>query len=198
MSIRLTQEKAITLQKRCHDLRVASRLTIRELACVIGEIISSFPGVMYGPLYYRSIESDKSKALNSKRGNFDAYMTLSRKSTAELEWWENNVLDNKNVISHGAPSHTLTTDASNLGWGAVFENDSTGGTWSVKEQKHHINFLNHMGTSHSPELNLLGKTIWEWEAYGLGQPISPGSLTASQTGNLEPKYDKQSGCSIQI
>ncbi|XP_032237067.2 uncharacterized protein LOC116617948 [Nematostella vectensis] len=174
------------------------RSTTHALVYMLHIILAALDkGVMYGPLYYRCLESDKSKALKSNRGNFDAYMTLSRSSTAELEWWEkNNVLDNKNVISHGAPSHTLTTDASNLGWGAVFENDSTGGTWSVKDQKHHINnlellavflglktyckdlrdahvramidnttaiaVLNYMGTSHSPELNLLGKTIWEW------------------------------------
>ena len=37
--------------------------------------------------------------------------------------------------------HTLTTDASNNGWGAVYGNQSTGGLWSSHEKSHHINYL---------------------------------------------------------
>jgi len=37
--------------------------------------------------------------------------------------------------------HTLTTDASNNGWGAVHGNQSTGGLWSSNEKSHHINYL---------------------------------------------------------
>ncbi len=79
-----------------------------------------------------------------------------------------------------------------MGWGAVFNENSTGGPWFEKEKSHHINYLemlalflgltpmynthvrvildnttaiavlNHMGTSHSNDCNSLGKEIWEW------------------------------------
>jgi len=39
------------------------------------------------------------------------------------------------------PDCTLTTDASNKGWGAVYEDESTGGLWTSEEKKHHINYL---------------------------------------------------------
>ena len=45
------------------------------------------------------------------------------------------------VILHGLPSFTLTTDASLSGWGAVFHNKRTGGTWSEIEKNNHINYL---------------------------------------------------------
>ena len=45
------------------------------------------------------------------------------------------------MISHGQPSHVLTTDASLTGWGAVYERSSTGGFWSDEEKLHHINYL---------------------------------------------------------
>lgn len=35
----------------------------------------------------------------------------------------------------------LTTDASQSGWGATFENQSTSGEWSMEEKKQHINWL---------------------------------------------------------
>jgi len=57
----------------------------------------------------------------------------------ELEWWVDNVMTAKNVMTWDAPMHTLTTDASNNGWGAVYGNQSTGGLWSSHEKSPHIN-----------------------------------------------------------
>ncbi len=54
-------------------------------------------------------------------------MTLSLAAKEELTWWTTHVLDSNNVISRASPSHTLTTDASNEGWGAVVLHSSTGG-----------------------------------------------------------------------
>ena len=39
------------------------------------------------------------------------------------------------------PYLLLTTDASNMGWEAVCGNNSTGGLWSLEEQRNHINYL---------------------------------------------------------
>ena len=40
-------------------------------------MVSSFPGVLYGPLFYRQLELDKAMVLKANNGNFDAVMTLS-------------------------------------------------------------------------------------------------------------------------
>ena len=53
MTISLTPEKALKVQEACANLLDKGSMTIREVACVIGKIISSFPGVMHGQLYYR-------------------------------------------------------------------------------------------------------------------------------------------------
>ena len=42
----------------------------------MGKLVSSFAGVLSGPLYYRSLEKDKSKALASNTGNFDGTMRV--------------------------------------------------------------------------------------------------------------------------
>ena len=44
-------------------------------------------------------------------------------------------------ITQDDPEITLTTDASNLGWGAVCSDTETGGLWDLEEQQHHINYL---------------------------------------------------------
>ena len=92
-------------------------------------------------MHYRHLELDKICALCANKGNFDSLMTLSTQSKTELTWWVNNVLTASKVISHGNPDLTLTTDASNVGWGAVCGDTSNGGFWSLEEQRNHINFL---------------------------------------------------------
>ncbi|XP_028415419.1 uncharacterized protein LOC114538441 [Dendronephthya gigantea] len=165
MTIFLTEEKATALAEHCKALVDLSRLKIREVAQVVGKIISSLPGVMYGALYHRNIELDKTQALKQNAGNFDAYMTLSDSAKKELNWWAENVQESYNLISHGHPDKVITTDASLTGWGAVFGKESTGGLWSTAEKTNNINaleFINHMGTCHSNICNTIGKEIWEW------------------------------------
>jgi len=126
MTITLTQEKAISLQNACTTLLNTASPTIREVARVLGKIVSSFPGVMYGALYYRHIEHDKTCALRTNRWNFDSHMALSASCKCDLEWRTANVMTAKNVLTREQPSCELTTDASNEGWGAVY------GTWSTE------------------------------------------------------------------
>ena len=96
---------------------------------------------MHGPLYYRNLESNKSQALKTSRGNFDAHMSLSMEASQELNCWIANVETTYNVVSHDRPQHTMTTDASLLGWGAVMNSISTGGNWTYDESLHHKNYL---------------------------------------------------------
>ncbi len=49
----------------------------REVASFIGKLVSAFPGVEFGPLHYRNLESDKDRALKHSVANFEAKMTLS-------------------------------------------------------------------------------------------------------------------------
>ena len=111
------------------------------MAKVIAQIVSSFPGAMHGPLYYRNLESNKSQVLKTSRGNFDAHVSLSMEASQELNWWIANVETTYNVVSHDRPQHAITTDASLLGWGAVMDSIPTGGNWTYDESLHNINYL---------------------------------------------------------
>ena len=139
MTIPLTPEKAAGLKTACHALLTNSSPTIRELARVVGKIVSSFPGVMYGPLHYRLLERDKILALQNACWDFDTNMSLSPEAKSELHWWINNIVGAYNILTRDAPTLTLTTDASMLGWGAVLATQSTGGLWSSTERQNHIN-----------------------------------------------------------
>ena len=77
MTVSKTPEKAKKLKEAVMHLLSCSKPLIQEVAQVIGLIISTFPGVMYGPLYFRITEGENAQALNKNQGNFDACVELS-------------------------------------------------------------------------------------------------------------------------
>ena len=68
-------------------------------------------------------------------------MTLASGSKSELLWWIKNLHHSHRSLVISKPDLVLTTDASLLGWGAVFDKQETGGQWSSVENKFHINYL---------------------------------------------------------
>ena len=133
--------KAAHLKSACENLLSETKVTIRELAHVIGLLVSSLPGVQFGRLHYRQLEKDKSRALQLCKGNYDGPVTLSNDSRSELEWWVNNITSSFMPITQDKPDFILTTDASKIGWGAVCSDHKTGGCWDLDEQQYHINYL---------------------------------------------------------
>ena len=141
MTVRLTKEKKESLKANCQQLLQGEQFPIRQVARTIGKIVASFPGVLHGPLYYRNLETDKIAALKYHKGNFDGLMQLSSAAKAELQWWVKNTDRAYKPISHGKHDLLITTDASNLGWGAVCNGVKTGGHWTAIEALQHINYL---------------------------------------------------------
>ena len=66
---------------------------------VIGLLISSFPGVQHGPLYYRSLEYDKIITLQENRGSLEAKMFISAGRKCELAWRADNICSASKCIS---------------------------------------------------------------------------------------------------
>ena len=77
MTISPTTEKKSSLLELCHKTMQSDQTTIRDLARLIGKLVSSFPCVAYGPLFYRDLEMAKTEALKLERGNYDSTMVLS-------------------------------------------------------------------------------------------------------------------------
>ena len=96
---------------------------------------------MYGLLHYRFLERDKILTLQTTCWDFNKHMSLSLEAKSELSWQINNIVGALNVLTREAPTITLTTNASKLGWGAVLGSQSTGGLWSSTENQNHINYL---------------------------------------------------------
>ena len=143
MSVTLTNKKAVKMLQFCQKFSLPNkRFTIREVASFLGTLVSSFPGVEFGPLHYRHIEVDKEANLKLNQGNFDSFMTLSHDSLEEIHWWSANILTASRRIFHNSPDVVVYTDASQMGWGAQIEHgNNTSGIWSKSESSRHINYL---------------------------------------------------------
>ena len=141
MKVFLPEDKKEKIKLACRSLRAKCYASIRHVAEVIGLLVAAFSAVQFGQLYYRNLEKSKSVALALHKGDFDQKMVITDCMKSELDWWINHIGDQYRLISHGNPTKSVETDASLIGWGAVFEDSVIGSRWSDLETTEHINSL---------------------------------------------------------
>ena len=88
MTISITKGKTEAIILKIRRFLENKSPTIRELASVIGSVISLFPAIPFGKLHHRALEKDKTNALKKFAGNFDKQISqISCKASMELHWW---------------------------------------------------------------------------------------------------------------
>ncbi|KAJ8980208.1 hypothetical protein NQ317_002221 [Molorchus minor] len=139
--LNLPNEKRLMILKQTHALQVEPFCKIRDLARVLGLLVSACPAVRYGWLYTKTLERDKYLALQKSNANYDAKMQISSLGKSDLNWWEKNILTTYNTIQTDSYDIEIFTDSSLTGWGAVCQGQSTHGWWTTLDKKEHINVL---------------------------------------------------------
>ena len=76
LTVALKPEKATKVVTKATTVLAKQSPSVREVAELVGFMVSSFPGVMHGPLFYWQLELDKIMALRASKGDFNALMTL--------------------------------------------------------------------------------------------------------------------------
>ena len=147
MTVALTTEKKLKLVALIEAILNKNKVPIRELATIIGKFVSSLPGSLYGPLYYRTLELEKNEALKRNRGNYESLTTISENAKNELLWWLNNIPTMSAPIQWPPITSEMSTDASGkIGWGAsVLGTLPTGGAWAHEQLHLHINVKEMLG-----------------------------------------------------
>ena len=137
MTISMKSDKAEKVKTAMCQLLRKERPQIREIASVVGLVVSCFPGVKYPSLYYRALENDKTDVLKQDGWNHDAHMQISELAKKDLSWWLVNVDHDPCSIMPPEPRVTLKCDSSLEGWGSGIDNSSTTanayGRWSPQE-----------------------------------------------------------------
>ena len=141
MSITLPGEKIHKLKGQVEHLRRTPRHTIQQVAEVLGLFVAYCEAADYGQLHYRALERDKIGALKLSRGDYSGKMYISHEGWRDVDWWFDNAETTSKTVYRPVPTTVITSDASLLGWGAHFEDKSTGGRWSLLESHLHINVL---------------------------------------------------------
>ena len=154
MSISLPEDKVLDIIYHCTELESQAMPTIRQVARVIGKLVSIFPAVQVGPMYYRSLERDKIQALRDNKGHYDRKMILSSNSKRDLRWWILNLTSFAHApISQSRPHMEICTDASGMGWGATDSVTHIGGRWNEEEMglanDNNINYLELLAVFHA-------------------------------------------------
>ena len=141
MTLSANADKVEKLKAACLLLKNEENCTIRQLAQLIGVLISNTPAVKYGKLHYRQLELEKIQALKANKGCFDATCSLSSEAILELDWWLNSIDEAYEDLVTSPIDKVIFTDSSLIGWGAVCGSEKAAGQWSSSEKEDHINFL---------------------------------------------------------
>lgn len=141
MSLSLPIEKTIKLKQTISVFKCKKQCKIREFAQLLGLLNSACPAVKYGLLYTKLLERERFLALHSNNDNYDAVMKIPETLYPDLDWWLNKLGTSDNPIRQQNYVVELFSDASQSGWGAVGNNNKVSGSWTVEEQKCHINYL---------------------------------------------------------
>ena len=141
MKISLTPDKTQKFLTAAFQLLNKSTPNIREVAGLVGLMISYSNAFDYSLAHIKSLENDKITALKYSRGNFDVSMFLSELGKQDILWWIQNVKKSGKHVELSPPDLVLYADASQEGWGAHTGNLVAGGRWTSQESLMHINVL---------------------------------------------------------
>ena len=139
--VKPTQERWLKLQDLILRLKSKRVLTARCLMSLIGLLASTEKMVPEGRLHMRPFQFHLREHWRYPQ-SLDNLLPWTEAIAAHLDWWQNP----SNVMK-GADLHPkdhsiqLFTDASNEGWGAHLDQNSTKGLWSDREKRLHLNVL---------------------------------------------------------
>ena len=143
MKFFLPETKILKIQNLAEKF-LSEQISARQLASFLGLLQATLPAITLAPLYFRNIQRDLSKTLNSSEGNQSnrTVVVLSLESRGELMWWKNWLFfhNGKNILVP-KEQETIFSDASKKGWGAHLGPLEIGGRWCLEELIQHINVL---------------------------------------------------------
>ena len=92
MTVPLPEEKLNKFKGQTLSLWEEPQCSIRELADVIGLIVSSFPVFKPARLYYHDLQVCKFEALSSSDGDYNAIVYSSQLARDSLQWFVLNTI----------------------------------------------------------------------------------------------------------
>ena len=141
MTISLPTHKISAIMKDVTCLLQPELMPVRDLACLIGTLVTTRLAVWTGPLHYHALQDLKIQTLQ-QHPSYQTLISLSPEVRGDLQWWLSDLSHNCSaMIVKPEASIVIESDASMSGWGAVCQGVTTGGRWTSEEAGFHINWL---------------------------------------------------------
>ena len=139
--VRPTTERWQTLQSKILEILSNPIYPVQKLMSLIGLLTATEKQVHLGRLHMRPIQWHLKNNWRVPE-SLEKIIPIPKSLHPHLKWW----LEEDNVVT-GQPLHPLEhalqifTDASKEGWGAHLNEHMARGSWSLRESKLHINYL---------------------------------------------------------
>ena len=169
-----TNERVSTLVSTLNDILLLKAPVARTWLRLLGLMASLVEILPMCRLRMRPIQFHVLRHFNPDKDPLIRKIPVTDELLPFLQWWSHpeNLLVGR-PFSLVKPHATITTDASNFGWGAVWRSNSAAGQWNDLEKLSHINVL---------ELTAVFKAIKTWELQLRGHEVtivSDNSTTVS-------------------
>ena len=121
----LPKEKVGAIKKEAVRFSKQEIVSPRTLASLLGKMSAAVLAVFPAPLYYRSLQVLKHKAL--KAAGYDNSISMSQEARKDLAWWARNLCQwNGRRLLPAEPQVIIETDASCRGLGAFSQGEVVG------------------------------------------------------------------------
>jgi len=142
LSFALPPEKIARTRLLCQRALDKDRISLRDLASIMGMFSWAIPAVPFAQAHYRRVQQSLIAQLRWNGGDFDGFVRLTRSAREDLSWWVQNVeFVNGRTLFPSEPDIFIFSDASLSGWGASCCGVNTRGPWTAAQSSFHINEL---------------------------------------------------------
>uniref|UniRef100_T1IYZ6 RNase H type-1 domain-containing protein n=1 Tax=Strigamia maritima TaxID=126957 RepID=T1IYZ6_STRMM len=139
--VTLPENRILNIKTSISKILKLDKVTVRDLASVIGKLNATTLAISAAPLHYRGIQLLKAKFL--RKGHYESTCSLTSEVKNELIWWMRNLsLCKGRSLTPKPLKLVIASDASlEFGWGAVSNGVSIGFKWEKFMLSKHINIL---------------------------------------------------------
>lgn len=142
LSLSLRPEKTAKIIDLCGKALERVSVSLREIAKILGNLGWAIKAIPFAQSHYRDLQSQYIESYKQSGRSLNSTIVLDQNSRQNLSWWIANVREsNDRPMSATDPDITIFSDASLSGWGAVLNEVSSRGPWTLRDKNRHINEL---------------------------------------------------------
>lgn len=131
----LSESKCLSLRKALHEQLTSGKWSLKQYQRLMGRLNFANFVTKRGRLHCRTLQFFSRQLSKSHPYR---KVTIPQPVQIDIKWWI-NAIGARMPIHMNAVTHLLTTDASNIGWGAQINDHFIMGTWKKTQMSWHAN-----------------------------------------------------------